>query len=98
MRGEHAADDIEGMEFISSSEQQRNIEAMREIQAELLQKSKTTPAVQVVASTIKAAVQRSASDIIEPQSAETAIRLRATAFFETSKGFRERCRIPSPLA
>lgn len=33
--------------------------------------------MQVVASTIKAAVQRSASDIhIEPQSAETAIRLR----------------------
>src|SRR5437868_4673685 len=77
MRAEHAADDIEGMEFISSSEQQRNVEAMREMQAELLQKSKTTPAVQVVASTIKAAVQRSASDIhIEPQSAETAIRLR----------------------
>src|SRR5215831_1523379 len=34
-------DDTEAMEFISSSEQQRNIEAMREMQAELLQKSKT---------------------------------------------------------
>src|SRR5262249_6249084 len=65
------------MEFISSSEQQRNIEAMREIQAELLQKSKTTPAVQVVASTIQAAVRKSASDIhIEPQAGETSIRLR----------------------
>jgi type IV pilus assembly protein PilB len=65
------------MEFISSSEQQRNIEAMREMQAELLQKSKTTPAVRVVASTIKAAVQRAASDIhIEPQVGETSIRFR----------------------
>jgi type IV pilus assembly protein PilB len=76
-RPERAAEDIAGMEFISSSEQQRNMEAMREIQAELLQKSKTTPAVQVVASTIKTAIQRSASDIhIEPQATETAIRLR----------------------
>jgi len=41
IRTEYLAEDIEGMEFISSSEQQRNIEAMREIQAELLQKSKT---------------------------------------------------------
>src|SRR5208337_4283709 len=34
-----------GMEFISSSSQQRNIEAMQEMQAELLQK--TTPAVRL---------------------------------------------------
>jgi type IV pilus assembly protein PilB len=72
-----SAHGVEDMEFISSSEQQRNIDAMREMQAELLQKSKTTPAVLIVASTIKAAVDRGASDIhIEPQSTDTAIRLR----------------------
>jgi type IV pilus assembly protein PilB len=65
------------IEFISSSTQQRNIEAMREVQAELQQKSKTTPAVQVVASIIRAAIGKGASDIhIEPQSAETVIRFR----------------------
>jgi type IV pilus assembly protein PilB len=75
--GEHTTLGVENMEFISSSAQQRNVEAMREMQAELSQKSKTTPAVMVVASTIKAAVERSASDIhIEPQSGDTAIRLR----------------------
>jgi type II secretory ATPase GspE/PulE/Tfp pilus assembly ATPase PilB-like protein len=80
------------MQFISSSEQQRNIEAMKEIQAELLQKSKTTPAVQVVASTIKAAVQRGASDIhTEPQSGETSIRLRVNGIL------REFQRIPKAL-
>jgi type II secretion system (T2SS) protein E len=40
----------QGMEFISFSDQQRNIDAMREMEAELLQKSKATPAVQIVAS------------------------------------------------
>ena len=82
----------ESIEFISSSEQQRNVEAMREMQAELLQKSKTTPAVQLVASTIRAAVQRSASDIhIEPQSAETSIRFRVDGVL------REFQRIPKAL-
>ena len=75
--GELSAEDASGMEFISSSEQQRNVEAMREMQVELLQKSKTTPAVMIVASAIRAAAQRSASDIhIEPQSGETVIRFR----------------------
>jgi hypothetical protein len=40
----------QGMEFISFSDQQRNIDARREMEAELLQKSKATPAVQIVAS------------------------------------------------
>ena len=72
-----ATEETGSMEFISSSEQQRNVEAMREMQAELLQKSKTTPAVMIVASAIRAAAQRSASDIhIEPQSGETIIRFR----------------------
>lgn len=64
-----------GMEFISSSSLQRNIEAMQEMQAELLNKS--TPAVRLVASTIAAAAGKQASDIhIEPQATDTVIRLR----------------------
>jgi type IV pilus assembly protein PilB len=71
------ADDTTGMEFISSSAQERNIEAMREMQVELQQKSKTTPAVHLVATMIKAAVTKKASDIhIEPQQGETAVRFR----------------------
>jgi type IV pilus assembly protein PilB len=69
------ANEDPGMEFISSSSLQRNIEAMEEMQAELLHKS--TPAVRLVASTITAAATKGASDIhIEPQVADTVIRLR----------------------
>jgi type IV pilus assembly protein PilB len=65
---------------------------MREMQAELMQKSKTTPAVMLVASMIKAAAQRRASDIhIEPQSEETSIRLRVDGIL------REFERIPRAL-
>ena len=65
------------MEFISSSSQERNVEAMREMQIELQQKSKTTPAVHLVATMIKAAVAKKASDIhIEPQQNDTAVRFR----------------------
>ena len=71
------ADDTMGMEFISSSTQERNVEAMREMQGELQHKSKTTPAVHLVATMIKAAVTRKASDIhIEPQQGETSVRFR----------------------
>jgi len=71
------SDDTTGMEFISSSSQERNVEAMREIQRELQQKSKTTPAVHLVATMIKAAVAKKASDIhIEPQQSETSVRFR----------------------
>ena len=65
------------IEFISSSEQKRNIEAMLEMQVELNQKSKTTPAVLLVASMIKAAAAKHASDIhVEPQSTDMVIRFR----------------------
>ena len=65
------------LEFISSTDQKRNVEAMREMQAELNQKSKTTPAVLVVASMIRDAMSKKASDIhVEPQSADMAIRFR----------------------
>jgi type IV pilus assembly protein PilB len=71
------ADDTTGMEFISSSSQERNVEAMREMQIELQQKSKTTPAVHLVATMIKAAVAKKASDIhIEPQQSDTTVRFR----------------------
>ena len=71
------ADDTTGMEFISSSSQQRNVEAMRDMQLELHQKSKTTPAVHLVAGMIKAAAAKQASDIhIEPQQGDTAVRFR----------------------
>jgi type IV pilus assembly protein PilB len=71
------ADDTTGMEFISVSTQQRNVEAMREMQAELQQKAITTPAVHLVATMIKAAAARGASDIhIEPHQGETAVRFR----------------------
>jgi type IV pilus assembly protein PilB len=82
----------QGMEFISFSDQQRNIDAMREMEAELLQKSKATPAVQIVASMIRAASTKKASDIhIEPQSGETSIRLRIDGIL------REHQRIPRAL-
>jgi len=72
-----AAASDQRMEFISYSDQQRNVEAMREMQAELNQKSKTTPAVQIVASMIQAAVTKRASDIhVEPQPSDIAIRFR----------------------
>src|SRR5580704_17031059 len=86
-----AAADTE-MEFISSSSQERNVEAMREMQSELLQKSRTTPAVMLVASMIKAAAERRASDIhIEPHSDDTAIRFRVDGML------REYQRIPKAL-
>jgi type IV pilus assembly protein PilB len=80
------------MEFISSSSQERNVEAMREMQSELLQKSRTTPAVMLVASMIKAAAERRASDIhIEPHSDDTAIRFRVDGML------REHQRVPKAL-
>jgi type IV pilus assembly protein PilB len=86
------ADDTTGMEFISSSAQQRNVEAMREMQQELQQKSKTTPAVHLVEGMIKAAAAKQASDIhIEPQQADTAVRLRVDGIL------REYQRIPRVL-
>jgi type IV pilus assembly protein PilB len=79
-----------GMEFISSSSLQRNIEAMQEMQAELLNKS--TPAVRLVASTIAAAAGKQASDIhIEPQATDTVIRLRVDGMLRDSQ------RIPRSL-
>ena len=72
-----SAGQILGMEFISSTAQERNVQAMREMQAELQQKSKTTPAVHLVASIIRDAAAKGASDIhIEPQHEEAYVRFR----------------------
>jgi type IV pilus assembly protein PilB len=85
-------EDEKTIEFISSSEAQRNIEAMREMQSELNQKSKTTPAVMLVASMIRAAAAKGASDIhIEPQASDTSIRFRVDGIL------REYQRIPRAL-
>jgi type IV pilus assembly protein PilB len=71
------ADDLAGMEFLSASSQERNVQVMREMQQELMQKSKTTPAVHLVAMMIKTAIAKRASDIhIEPQQGETTVRFR----------------------
>ncbi len=70
-----SSDESPEMEFVSTSSLQRNIEAMQEMQAELLHKS--TPAVRLVASAIAAASAKGASDIhIEPQSSDMIVRLR----------------------
>jgi type IV pilus assembly protein PilB len=59
---------------------------MREMQAELQQKSKTTPAVQVVASMIREAAAKHASDIhIEPQPGETIVRFRVDGILRDHK-------------
>ncbi len=84
--------DDQRIEFVSYSEQQRNIDAMREMEAELHQKSKTTPAVQLVASLIQAAAAKRASDIhIEPQAADTPVRFRVDGML------REYLKIPRAL-
>lgn len=65
----------ETMEFVSTSSLQRNIDAMKEMQAELMHKS--TPAMQMVSQTISSAVAKQASDIhIEPQAGDTTVRIR----------------------
>ncbi len=86
------ADDLEGMEFLSASSHERNVEVMREMQQELMQRSKTTPAVHLVAMIIKTAIAKRASDIhIEPQRGETTVRLRVDGVL------REFQRIPRAL-
>jgi type IV pilus assembly protein PilB len=80
------------IEFISFSEQHRNIQAMQEMEAELNQKAKTTPAVLLVAEMIKAAAAKRASDIhIEPQPMESIIRFRLDGML------REYQRVPRAL-
>ncbi len=81
---------LDSMEFISTSSLQRNIDAMKEMQAELMHKS--TPAMRVVSQTISAAVSKQASDIhIEPQSGDTAVRIRVDGML------RDLIRVPRSL-
>jgi type IV pilus assembly protein PilB len=63
------------MEFISTSSRQSNLEAMQELQAELIKRR--TPAVRLVSSMILAAMDKHASDIhVEPQATDTIVRIR----------------------
>jgi type IV pilus assembly protein PilB len=67
--------DLPEMEFITTSSRQSQREAMIEFQAEL--RNQRTPAVRLVSSLIAEAVTKNASDIhIEPQAAETVVRIR----------------------
>ena len=80
----------EVMEFVSTSSLQRNIDAMQEMQAELMHKS--TPAMRLVSQTISAAVAKQASDIhIEPQSGDTSVRVRVDGML------RDLIRVPRSL-
>lgn len=81
---------LEAMEFVSTSSLQRNIDAMKEMQAELMHKS--TPAMRLVSQTIASAVAKQASDIhIEPQSGDTAVRIRVDGML------RDLTRVPRSL-
>jgi type IV pilus assembly protein PilB len=63
------------VEFFTASSNERNLDAIREFQAEL--HKKPTPAVQIVSSMIAAATERKASDIhVDPQPHGTTIRIR----------------------
>ncbi|MGB6357906.1 MAG: ATPase, T2SS/T4P/T4SS family [Candidatus Acidiferrales bacterium] len=86
-----ADDDSEGrMEFVSTSSLQRNIDAMQEMQAELMHKS--TPAMRLVSQTISSAVAKQASDIhIEPQAGDSAVRIRVDGML------RELIRVPRSI-
>jgi type IV pilus assembly protein PilB len=81
---------VHEMEFISTSTRQANREAIEEVQAELQQEK--TPAVRLVSEIIQMALTKQASDIhIEPQAADTVIRLRVDGML------RDHQRIPRSL-
>jgi type IV pilus assembly protein PilB len=85
-------DDTSGadLEFVSTSSLQRNIEAMQEMQAELMQK--TTPAMRMVSHILSAAATRRASDVhIEPQAGDTIVRIRVDGML------RDLVRVPRSL-
>jgi type IV pilus assembly protein PilB len=68
-------EDDSAIEFVSSDANQRNLDSIREFQAEL--SSRPTPAVEMVSSMIREAVERKASDIhIDPQVAGSVVRIR----------------------
>ena len=73
-----------GIEFFSNSKRTSNVEAMRELQAELLHRN--TPAVKEVSWAIAEAMHIGASDIhIEPLSGETIVRLRLDGVLQEAK-------------
>jgi type IV pilus assembly protein PilB len=72
------------MEFISTSKRESNIEAMRELQAELLHRR--TPAIEVTSSVIIEAIRTGASDIhIEALGDQTLVRMRLDGVLQESR-------------
>jgi len=66
---------LDDLEFITTSSRKSNQEAMLEFQADL--KNRRTPAVRLVSSILRRAVEKRASDVhIEPQALHTVVRLR----------------------
>ena len=81
---------LDDLEFITTSSRKSNQEAMLEFQADL--KNRRTPAVRLVSSILRRAVEKRASDVhIEPQSLHTIIRFRVDGVL------REILRIPRGL-
>jgi len=73
-----------GIEFFSNSKRQSNIEAMRELQAEMLNRS--TPAVTEASAIVQEAIRRGASDIhIEPLAGETVVRMRLDGILQEAR-------------
>ncbi len=72
------------MEFISTSKRESNIEAMRELQAELLHRR--TPAIEVTSAVILEAIRTGASDIhIEALGDQTLVRMRLDGVLQESR-------------
>ena len=72
------------MEFISTSKRESNIEAMRELQAELLHRR--TPAIEITSSVILEAIRTGASDIhIEALGDQTLVRMRLDGVLQESR-------------
>jgi type IV pilus assembly protein PilB len=72
------------MEFISTSKRDSNIEALRELQAELLHRR--TPAIEITSSVLHEAIRTGASDIhIEALGDETLVRMRHDGVLQESR-------------
>ncbi len=72
------------MEFISTSKRESNIEALRELQAELLHRR--TPAIEITSSLLHEAIRTGASDIhIEALGDETLVRMRHDGVLHESR-------------
>jgi type IV pilus assembly protein PilB len=84
--------DTSQIQFIPTSTRHQHHEALLEVQKELNQESRKTPAVRLVSAIISTAVDKLASDVhIEPQASGTAVRIRVDGVL------REIMQVPSNL-